>query len=681
LGTYVPGSTGTGKSTLLLNMILQDMEAGLGGAFVDPDHDLVADLLPRIPAHRRSDVVLLDLVDQDYAFGLNPFQCHDRNDDASVAYVLDGVMQAFSRLWGSSMWETPLLADYLRNTATVMILTGRTMVDLARMIRPKEWKFRYQLLSSLPTRYGYLREFWEDHEAMTKPEKEKRLQSLAIRVRAFTDNPITRSIFSQPRSTVDWREVMDQRGIVLLALDPRTEWLSTFIGSLMLGQLYDAATSRVDTDRPDRTPFALYVDEYQKVATAATAKLLKGGRKFGMMPTISHQVRADLDDTTKAATLQAGNLIVFRVIGEDATVLSKQFKVDPKPREKILKMITESVYDEWTEEVWDPPSAKAEWESWQARGSDAHNTIHMLGRSLESEVQRKYVTQNKEHSVAFDPWTLALAVTEGKVSDEELTTAFRVNGYPRRDGGWYKHEESTALVREDREWRVFRARMRWISAVESSLSCPTFFGGEPMPVEDHRRLLAELAPILDPVRFTVEFHEKRSWPGAKTSSPMPRKTMFPEAVAWYRRTMTEYVRRVRETTEELNRIRTHHFRKVPRKRYLYERPVKDTVRSKVTYSGVAEVNQYEEVDGPPRAIVDVQNEVANLMATLDVATARVRLTVGDTSSEHTMRTLPPPPPVAPWKPAPNRQPAPPPVTDVQEDADVYADEPPISLRR
>lgn len=644
LGTYVPGKTGMGKSTLFLNMIVQDMVAGRGVALIDPDHDLVADLLPRIPAHRRDDVVLLDLLDPAYAFGLNPFQCDDPDDDHAVAHTLDAVMQAFARLWGSSMWETPLLADYLRNTATMMILSRCTMVDLARMIRPTEVKFRNERLASLPRRYGYLREFWIDHDALLKREKDERLGSLSRRVRTFTDNPITRSIFSQQRSSIEWREVMDRGRIVLVALDPNLEWLSTFIGSLMIGQLFEAATSRSNATQMDRTPFALYVDEYQKVATPAMAALLKGGRKFGMMTTVSHQVRADLDESTKAATAQVGNLIVFGVIGEDATLLAKQFKVDPKPREKVLKMVTTPVYEEWEVDVWSPVESQAKHAQWSKRARSLSLDITSLAWAFGSQGD----TNSRFEKVR--------ALANGKIPlyqiydhlhpvlGSDINPRDKKYGFREVSSEHYRHTlenkfdsfnwTNTVTWVNDGPWQTKLEIEKWSAEGTLGREIEEAFA----PYKQREMKLTQ-----DTVGINCRHHMKYEMP------------FLGEMVAWLSHKAGELLKEHEEAVSKRDAFGSH--RSVQKRlQYLYERPVRDAVASRTSITGSEQVNQYEWVDSPPRTVADVQNEIANLMATLPKLQALVRCIVGDDYAEYRMKAFPRVAGGKSWRPPPTPDP-------------------------
>jgi hypothetical protein len=310
-GTYVIGGTGTRKSTLLLNLMVDQLRQGHAFALLDPHKELARDVATHVDPKRR---IVLDLM---AGFGINPFACPDPDDRQAVGRVLDRVQQAFAKLWGASMADTPLIADYLTHAALPMILTGGTMVELRRfLLLDDEGKaFRWSVLDRIPGGYGYVREFWRDHDAQRPNDRQQNIAPVARRVRTFLTNPILEPLFSTRRSAVDWRRAMDEGTTVLVMLDAELEMVTGFVGALILGEILSAVLSRADTT--DRRPYGLYVDEYDRMATPATAGLFTQGRKYKIRPLIAHQHRGNLEGEMRRATLQVANVFVLRVAPPD----------------------------------------------------------------------------------------------------------------------------------------------------------------------------------------------------------------------------------------------------------------------------------------------------------------------------------------------------------------------------
>ncbi len=324
-GTYVIGGTGTRKSTLLLHRMLLEIEAGNAFTLIDPHAELARDVATHVDPAKR---IMLDLIQ---GFGLNLFACRDPHDDEAVGRTLDQVMQAFSKLWGAAMNDTPRLARYLRNSALPMILTGGTMADLLTFLRDQPT--RNAVLTHLPSSFAYVTDFWREHDALDKREREQRVESTMSRVAAFVEDPITGRIFSRRDQAVDWRRAMDEGTSVLVLLDPQLETVTNFVGAVILGQILNAVLSRSDTTH--RPSYGLFVDEYDRLATPATASLFTQGRKYKLRPLIAHQHRGNLGEEMRRATLQVANVIVLRVAPPDNEELSGIFDTTPpEPEER-----------------------------------------------------------------------------------------------------------------------------------------------------------------------------------------------------------------------------------------------------------------------------------------------------------------------------------------------------------
>jgi hypothetical protein len=365
-GLYVIGGTGSGKSTFLISLAVQDIEAGRGVCFIEPHADAIANILARVPAHRRDDVILLDPEDTEYPFGLNLFACPDRTDQASVTRTLNQVMHLFEKLWGPNSrlpsWG-PVLQETLRMvTLTLIDNPGSTMAEVERLLTDEDFRGRLVAHVTNPA----VRNFWRQrYDPLRRVDQFARSDSTLNKIGAFTADTLARRIVGQSKSTLDLRQVIEQKKILLVSLPTALgDDTAQLLGGILLGQLRHAVFARRDLAASQRDPFCLYCDEYERFATSDFVDLLTQGRKFGLAITIAHQFRGQFkpNDENRGATLQAGNQVVFSVVPDDADELAKAFVVKEEPGEPILQQVTVPETYEYTVDVWDPPTAQTEYE-------------------------------------------------------------------------------------------------------------------------------------------------------------------------------------------------------------------------------------------------------------------------------------------------------------------------------
>ena len=349
-GTYVIGLTGTGKTTLLLNIVLHDIAVGDGLCLLDPHGDLTEDLLRRVPEHRVRDVILFDPADTGRPFGLNLFECADPADPHAVDLVCSQAVGTFRNLYSYS-WG-PQLEDLLRNVALTLIYTqpGTTMADIPRLLTDE--KFRAKLVANIPDSADQVKRFWEKtYNPLGRRYPHKQVEyslSTLNKVRRFLVNTAIRNVVGQETSSIDMREIMDDGKILLvnLAKGKLGEDNSSLLGSIVVGKLLIAALSRADTPFEKRRPFHLIVDEFQNFATASFAVLQSEARKYNIDTVVAHQFRDQLDQEIRGSTLNVGNLVVFRISGRDARALAREFDTTPpEPRvigERAQRALTHS---------------------------------------------------------------------------------------------------------------------------------------------------------------------------------------------------------------------------------------------------------------------------------------------------------------------------------------------------
>jgi len=317
-GLYCLGTTGTGKTTFLVNLALQDIRTGRGLCCIDPHGDAIKDILSRLPPDREKDVILLNPQITATPFGLNLFSCPDSSSDEQVALTVDRVMHVFDRVWNVGT-ETPRLAYFLRNITITLIENNLTMAEIPLLLQDSN--LRAGIVRNVKN--SKVRLFWQTYNNLKTFEQEVRNESTLNKVDAFLTQALIENILGQSKDTIDWRFVMDEGKIVLVELSPRIEGVATLLGSVIVGKILDAAYSRTDIPSHERKLFALYVDEFQRYATDDMATLLAEARKFGIATTIAHQVRkGQLSEKLEGATLNASNFVIFKIASIDADIAS-----------------------------------------------------------------------------------------------------------------------------------------------------------------------------------------------------------------------------------------------------------------------------------------------------------------------------------------------------------------------
>jgi hypothetical protein len=331
-GLYAPGSTGTGKTTFDHSMIHSDIKQGLGLCLIEPHGDLTRQVIAAMPEERLKDVIYLDITDSQSAFGLNFFECPAGADVSEVAKVASFVMHVFEKVWAVGP-ETPRLAQVLRNTTRVLIESDMTFAEIPLLL----WDdgVREKLVQRVTNAQTKL--FWQQYNRRSPRDREELIASTINKCDAYLNEPLIARIVSQSASTIHFRRIMDEGKILLVNLSPQLEEASRLIGAVIIGRLLMAAFSRTDTpNEDDRRPFLLYCDEYQRFATADFATFLAEARKFKIGTTLSNQTLEQLDDANRAAALQAGSLVVFRLSGDDSKVLARSYDCTPPTPGEIV---------------------------------------------------------------------------------------------------------------------------------------------------------------------------------------------------------------------------------------------------------------------------------------------------------------------------------------------------------
>lgn len=321
---YSIGKTGMGKSTMLENMAIQDIQNGNGIAFLDP-HGKTADLLlDYIPEHRIKDVIYFAPFDTEYPISFNVME--DVEPDRRHL-VVSGLMSAFEKIWVDA-WSARM-AYILQNTlAALLEYPGATMLGINRMLSDKAYRTKVVENISDPT----VKSFWVDEFAKyTDRYAQEATPAIQNKVGQFTSNPLIRNIIGQPKSSFDIRKIMDEKKIFIVNLSKGLvgENNANLLGSMIVTKIYLAAMSRADADPKElkKLPnFYLYVDEFQSFANKSFADILSEARKYKLSLNITHQYIEQMAEEVRAAVFgNVGTMIAFRVGSYDAEVLEKEF--------------------------------------------------------------------------------------------------------------------------------------------------------------------------------------------------------------------------------------------------------------------------------------------------------------------------------------------------------------------
>jgi hypothetical protein len=335
-GTYVLGINGTGKSTLLLNIALEDIRAGDGLCLLDPHGDLIEEVITRVPPERADDVILFDPADIDYPFGLNLFECPDRDDPRFVDRVCSEIVLTFKKLF-PDFWG-PRMEDLIRHSVLTLIATPDcTLLDMLPLLTDEDARRRYVSRTNDPI----IRHYWGQAFPENKRTQGEWVSSSLNKIGRFLTNPVIRNIVAQPRSSFDFRNIMDEGKVLLVNLSKGQlgEDNSALLGSVLVGKILIAALSRAEVQVERRRPFHLIVDEYHSFATESFPTLQSEGRKFAIDTIVAHQYRDQLDQLSCGSTLNVGNFVLFRLTGRDAREMAMQFDNTPPEPEDVLRSI------------------------------------------------------------------------------------------------------------------------------------------------------------------------------------------------------------------------------------------------------------------------------------------------------------------------------------------------------
>ena len=326
---YIVGKTGVGKTVLLENMVIQDIQNGRGVAVVDPHGEFAEKMLDFVPSNRVNDVVYFNPADAEHPIAFNVMENIDQDYRHLVA---SGLMGAFKKIW-AGLWSSRMEYILYNTILALLEYPGTTLLGINRMLADRD--YRDKVVEKIKD--TAIRSFWTNEFAKYPDRfREEAVAPIQNKVGQFISTPLIRNIIGQVKSSINMREVMDQGKILIVNLSKGKigEDASNLLGALIITKLQLAAMERVNTPEEKRKDFYLYVDEFQNFATDAFVSILSEARKYRLCLIVAHQYIAQLDEMTEkgkstkvrdAIFGNVGTIITFRVGAADAEFLEKEF--------------------------------------------------------------------------------------------------------------------------------------------------------------------------------------------------------------------------------------------------------------------------------------------------------------------------------------------------------------------
>ncbi|MFH1608522.1 MAG: CxxC-x17-CxxC domain-containing protein [Patescibacteria group bacterium] len=365
---YILGKSGTGKSVLMFNMIIQNIQNGDGVCMVDPHGENVEAILSAIPENRLKDVVYFNPADTDHHIGFNVLELTDPKYKHLVA---SGLMGIFTKIWANA-WSARM--EYILNNSILALLDtpGTTLLGIPRMLVDKD--YRQKIISNLKD--PVIKAFWvHEYEAWQDKFRNEAIAPIQNKVGQFLSSSIIRNVVGQSKSTINIFDMMNEGKIFLVNVSKGRigEDNSALLGGMIITKIQLAAMERVRIPEDERKDFYLYVDEFQNFVTDAFAGILSEARKYRLNLTVAHQYTAQLVSDKSSAVRDAvfgnvGTMIIFRCGADDAEFLEKEFDPEFTPSDIVnlpnfkiyLKLMIDGVTSRPFSAKTLPPMAKGD---------------------------------------------------------------------------------------------------------------------------------------------------------------------------------------------------------------------------------------------------------------------------------------------------------------------------------
>lgn len=455
--THIIGKTGTGKSTLLLNMAKQDMEAGRGIAILDPHGDLIEKVINVIPEDRLEDVVLFDPSDTEYPIGFNILEAHSEIEKTVLSSDLTDLFRRFSTSWGDQM------TTVLSNAIAVLIENGekRTLDDLKRFLLEKE--FREDLL--LQEKDSSMVYFWKNEFPLLKGSSQV---SILIRLNELLRSKVIRNCVNQPKG-FDFRNLIETKKIFLVKLSQGIigEQNAYLLGSLICSKLHQVVMGRQSMQVSDRTPYFCYLDEFQHFVTPSMVSILSGSRKYAFGLVLAHQELQQLSlaqsSLMNSVISNPATRICFALGDSDASKLQDGFgHFDSSDLQNLgvgeaIVRVERKEYD-FNLSIYDLPDILID-NSGENRKKIVSLSRLKYGYKAPEEVMQVHETATPQSTAnpisSSMPEKLELVIRKRVISEKKTDVSFAKESATRYDTS--RHRYLQTLIKKMAEQRGYRA--------------------------------------------------------------------------------------------------------------------------------------------------------------------------------------------------------------------------------
>lgn len=412
---YVVGKTGTGKTALLHNLVVQDIANGDGLCIVDPHGEFAESILEKIPKERINDVIYFNPADTDHHIGFNIL---DLPDPKYKHLVASGLMGIFTKIW-SNVWSARM--EYILNNAILALLDtpGSTLLGVNRILVDKD--YRQVILNNVKD--PVVKSFWiNEYEQWKDQFRNEAIAPIQNKVGQFLSTALVRNIVGQARSTIDIFEIMNSRKILIVNVSKGRigEDNSALLGAMLITKIQLSAMERVRIPEEERKDFFLYVDEFQNFATDSFAGILSEARKYRLNLILAHQYIGQLvtggTGTTSMSTKvrdavfgNVGTMIVFRIGAADAEFLENEFDPEVKPQD-LVNLPNYAVYLKlMVQGVTSRPFSAATLPPFKVEASPSVKE-HIIAESC-----RRYARPSKEVEKEIERWSSGIIDEKGQV--------------------------------------------------------------------------------------------------------------------------------------------------------------------------------------------------------------------------------------------------------------------------
>ena len=325
--SYILGQTGSGKSWLMMRMIIQDIYNGDGVCFIDPHGETAELILDRIPPERAEDVIYFNAGDFDRPFGFNLMEFYNEQD---MHRIVNSFIALLIKLFDPNQqgFVGPIMQQAVRNSMlTAMSKEGSTLIEVVRILQDENWVREHWLPL---IKDEQVKRYWTEQIAKTDQKtKSETMGYFLSKFDKFTTNLAIRNIIGQSKSSFDFRDVMDGKKILIINLSKGIlgDENMSFLGLLIVQKLLSSALSREDIPEEQRSDFFFYADEFQNFTTEEFATILSEARKYRLNLTLAHQYIGQLPENIKGAVFgNVGTLLIARTSTEDGEFLAPQFE-------------------------------------------------------------------------------------------------------------------------------------------------------------------------------------------------------------------------------------------------------------------------------------------------------------------------------------------------------------------